>query len=252
VPRLVRHAFSEISSFDGTVPATIGKLVRWPGQLTVDYLGGSRRPYVSPFQLYALISILFFVIQPHTKLFGYDYALYAQPNVLFGVSSRMIHGELARTHIQESSYARAFNSRLAAHKQFQMFFLIPLFAVGLLALAPRRSFVTHLVFATHFVTMMLLYMALFLLADRFVFLPLLRSLPKSVFGGWHMNGDLSVVVFILLPLSVYLAIAAKRVYGGGRIGNSLRALGLLGWLLILTGVIYRTALFFTTFYSLRL
>lgn len=249
--RFIGSAFAEFSNVDGTVPATLKTIITRPGGLTNEYLAGRRRAYLRPFQLYLLISIVFFLIQPHTGLFGYKYELYARPAMLSGLSQRLMREEIARTQQTEADYANRFNKRIAGHKQALMVFLVPLFALGLIALVRGRLFAAHIVFSVHFLTMLLLYFLLWLAAMLFVIAPLWHVAPDWLRQGPRASGDELIILFVFIPMGVYLALACRRVYGGGRWGNALRALALMVWLNVLIVLGYRTALFFTTFYSLK-
>lgn len=251
--RFIGSAFAEFSNVDGTVLATVKKLILRPGELTNEYLAGRRRGYVRPFQLYILISIVFFVIMPHTAVFGYTYKLYQRPAMLWGASQRMINDQLARTHEPEASYEKRFNNRINGHKQILMLFLVPLFALGLVPLTRRRPYAAHVVFSVHFITLLLIWFLLFLGATLYVVVPLLRLFPPDMLRhGPHASGDEIIFIFVFLPLSIYLARSLQRVYGRGRIVNMLRAVALMAWLSLLIVEGYRNALFFSTFYSLNI
>ena len=62
VKDLARDFISEHIGFDTRVPATLWTLVRYPGKLTEDYLGGKRARYVLPLRLYLSASVLFFLL----------------------------------------------------------------------------------------------------------------------------------------------------------------------------------------------
>jgi len=250
--RFIGSAFAEFSNVDGTVPATLKKLMLRPGELTNEYLSGRRRGYVRPFQLYILISIVFFVIVPRTTIFGYTYRLYHKPAMLWGASQRMIDDELARTHEPEAAYEKRFNNRINGHKQLLMLFLVPLFALGLIPLTRGRPYAAHVVFSVHFITMLLIWFLLFLAAALFIAVPLVRLVPSDMLRhGPHASGDEIIFIFVFLPLTIYLARALQRVYRRGRFVNILRAMALMAWLGLLIVQGYRNALFFSTFFSLR-
>lgn len=250
--RFVGSAFADFSNVDGTVPATLKKLILQPGALTNEYLAGRRRAYVRPFQLYILISILFFVVQPHTGIFGYTYPLYEKPAMLNGLSQRMMYREMARTNEPAADYAGRFNKRIANHKQALIVFLVPLFAIGLIPLARGRSYAAHVVFSVHFITMLLTYFLFWLAAMIFVVTPLLRMLPESFRHGPHASGDELIILFVFIPMTFHLTMGLRRVYGGSRVHNILRGVALMLWLVVLVVGGYRSALFFSTFYSLKI
>jgi hypothetical protein len=250
--RFIGSAFREVSNLDGAVPRTLRSLTRHPGQLTAEYVEGRRRPYVRPFQLFIMVSLVFFLVVPRTGIFGYTYNLYSKPTALIGISAPMIEREIARTGIDEARYAEDFNKRIAAHKQTLMLFLVPLFAVGLVPLTRRAPYATHAVFSIHFFVMLLIFMLVWFAVVLLVVIPALSLLPRAWLDhGPKMSGDEAIILFVLLPMAVYLAKALKRVYGGATWLNALRAAALIAWFNVLIVIGYRTALFFTTYYSLK-
>jgi hypothetical protein len=46
------------TSIDGRLLRTVARLLRRPGSLTLAYIGGERKPYIAPFQLFLLANVL--------------------------------------------------------------------------------------------------------------------------------------------------------------------------------------------------
>jgi hypothetical protein len=59
--RLVGEAIEEQLSLSGALPRTLGNLLARPGFLTAEYAAGRIARYVSPFRLYLLASLIFFL-----------------------------------------------------------------------------------------------------------------------------------------------------------------------------------------------
>src|SRR5262245_9137044 len=55
-----------LTSIDARVARSVLKLLRHPGELTLAWVNGIRKPYVAPFQLFLLANVLFFAVQSAT------------------------------------------------------------------------------------------------------------------------------------------------------------------------------------------
>lgn len=59
---LVTHFFNDITHFDGKFFATLKKLIRKPGFLSLSFVEGKRMRYLDPVRMYIFTSFLFFLI----------------------------------------------------------------------------------------------------------------------------------------------------------------------------------------------
>jgi hypothetical protein len=109
-----RHLFGQVLvSFlhlDGRMFRTTRVLLTEPGRLTVAFLTGCRRPYVSPFHLFLVANIVFFVVQVFSglqvltiplasELYHQDYS---------GLALRLATHHLAGTGMSIEQYAPVF------------------------------------------------------------------------------------------------------------------------------------------------
>lgn len=60
---LTEKVVHAVTSVDARTARTAWKLLRHPGELTVAWVSGIRKPYVAPFQLFLIANVLFFAIQ---------------------------------------------------------------------------------------------------------------------------------------------------------------------------------------------
>lgn len=56
-----QHIFTSLTDLDGKLWRSLRLLVSQPGQLTLDYLEGRRKQRLSPFQLFVLVNVFFFL-----------------------------------------------------------------------------------------------------------------------------------------------------------------------------------------------
>lgn len=253
LPVLESDEDPSLKRMGGRVYRTVYTLFRHPGQLTADYIAGRRRPYLKPVQVFLTISVLFF-------LFGHNYFRFTLGEYeyvpMFGETFDAVAAEQQRMRLTPQQYAERFDERLATHKKAVMALTVPLFALGFLPLFRRRRYGEHVVFSVHFFALQLLFMitimyAVFRLMVILVYL-LRQNSPEAAHAlATALDSELWLVIIIYFPLCLWLMLALKRVYGGGRLVNGGRALVLVLWHIFMLVVVFKTALFFTTFYSLK-
>lgn len=62
----IGHSIGHYFHFDSKFFQTLVPLMTKPGQVTLDYLAGKRARYIHPVSLYIFVSIVYFLIVPHT------------------------------------------------------------------------------------------------------------------------------------------------------------------------------------------
>lgn len=231
-------------SLEGALTRSLWLLVARPGHLTGEYLRGRRQRYVKPFQLYLSISFIFFVqlgllSGPVVRFDAPPAPAAAQPAMRDGLPSKekasplLAAGDggevsVGRTGIAQvdewlGQWGRYLDRKLNAfrvhpaeanaellhslrgHAPYALFGLMPMFALLLwLAYFGRhRVYGAHLVFTLHF--------------HSWLFLVLCLGFVLPAVSGW--------LFFAGTP--VYLWLAQRRVYGGGKLAIAFKTLGLL-------------------------
>ncbi|HUP88876.1 MAG TPA: DUF3667 domain-containing protein [Longimicrobiales bacterium] len=246
----------EDTPLEGPFLRTLVTLFRAPGRLTADYIAGRRRPYLSPFRVYLLISLVFFLIQPHTGLFRYSLAEYETLPFFGDHPNTMVEHELQRTGETRASYEERFNRALAPQKKTMMVFMVPMLAFGLMPFFRRRHYSEHLVYSIHYFAALLLYMGVLLQ----VFFKLL-IIPLRYGGQWWpaqmqslanvLFGEGALTLTIAVPAVWYLRKAAMLTYNATARRATIAAIFVFVWQMLLLVFFYRMSLFFTTFYSLK-
>ncbi len=270
--RTVRHFVGDVLgsalSIDGTFWRTFRLLVFRPGALTAEHIAGRRRPYLTPLRLFLLCNVAYFVAQPYTGFSGYNTPLRSQMSQQAYSRSSDIRGHIAdrlgfdaridADELAESEafrfYEQRFDARSDALARTLVILLIPLTALLLKALLPRRLLADHLVFATHLMAWQLLvvmsaWLLLYgsVLQGALLYLPLPRGLLV------HIN-ETHALWFVL----IYLFLALRRAYGLTRGTAAWRSgvlalppvygIGVAG-LLVIGMVFYRYLLFWITFWT---
>jgi hypothetical protein len=247
------ESVSGLKRAGGRVYRTVYTLFRYPGRLTADYIAGRRRPYVKPIQVYLSIAVIFFLLGTNYlrfRLSEYDYV----PGI--GDTRELINAEIARRNWTLDGYTERFNERLIAQKNTMFVVLIPIFALAMLPLFPKRRYGEHLIFSVHVFAAMLLYLAVIVKAFFFVVFSGLRGLAEvnrelAVTIGSFLDFEFVFVSIIYVPFLLYMRSALLTVFGRKNIWGLLSAVVLAVWHVFLIAFVFRMGLFYTTFYSLK-
>lgn len=187
---LLHEAFHEFSHVDGKALRTVGLLLFRPGQLTREFFEGKRARSVTPIRLYLLASVLFFGLMTLQGPGNLHISVTKGHDQLQRAAERMNRDPSILAHAMETAFPKA------------MFILMPLF--GLLVYAfywrAERMYVPHFYFAVHFHSF------------AFVMLTLFEAV-----GMLHWRWLFIVRLLLLLLPVIYLGVALRTVYGGGRL-----------------------------------
>jgi hypothetical protein len=216
---MLHEALDDQVSVSGKLPRTLAGLLLRPGFLTCEYAAGRIARYVPPLRLYLVSSLLLFVVLPYVADFdrlwralegrveearrrssvaepfvlvrlGIDPA--AAPAWLRPAAGYVVRQEARLNAMPPREGARVLYGETMENVPRVVFVILPVFALFLKALFPRRRYAQHLVFALH------LHAFLFLLA--------LAALAAR---------STALLPVLALAAQLYLLVALKRVYAQG-------------------------------------
>lgn len=234
-----------VTSIDARVMRTVRVLLTRPGELTLAWTNGVRRPYVAPFQLFLIANVVFFALQwlTGTNIFSSTLDSHLNQQDWSGLARTLLNGRLLATRSTLDLYAPVFDRAVVLNAKS----LIALMAVPFALLLPlvfaraRRAFMLHVIFALHLYTFLLLLFCLALLAAK-------GSALAGAGGLESTRVDTVLSVLNLAACGVYLYLAIGPVYETRGAPRVLQALGLA----VAVGAIvlgYRFALFLITLYG---
>ena len=247
-----KHLFEQLLEslvhFDGRLFRTVRVLITKPGQLTSAYLTGCRRPYVSPFHIFLVANVVFFLAQLLSGLgvLTIPLASELEHQLYSGFAQSLVTRHLGGTGMSIPQYAPIFEHAEGIYAKTLIMLMLPLFAVavGLLFVDRRKVAVAHLVFAVHFYAFLLVYLTV-----------LFPALALGRMGLLHLGipiyaGVLDWIATSLeaLPCFVYLAISTAVVYQAGPVRRWLSA-GLLTVATLYILYAYRLVLFVVTLWA---
>ena len=210
-----------------------------PGLLTAEFVEGRRVRYMLPLPLFLVCNLLFFALLTNNP-FSQPLNTFVRfaPYTQFGTVNT-VRTVLTRTGETEKELTVRFNAAMRVNSKTYLFALIPVFAgVFAMAFARRgRTFIGHLIFATHFMAFMLLF---YILEFYLLTLPIQWLLRRNDYSG-RLDALLSLIG--LAVFGVYLFGGVRRFYGVSP-GKAVLAvaLTLLTFVAVLYG--YRMLLFY--------
>lgn len=245
---LLEQVLEGLIHFDSRLLRTARTLVAEPGRLTVAFLTGRRRPYVSPFHIFLVANLIFFLIQVLSRLEVLTVPLTEelQNKIFSGTAQRMVAHHLAGTSLTVQSYGPIFEHAEAIYAKSLIILMLPLFgaAVGVLFVDRRMVTAAHLVFAVHYYAFLMV-----VLAALFPVFSVLFAVLYLVGLPLHPGVLDGVVTAIEAALcAIYLAAAIGEVYHAGRIRRWLSA-GVLTVATLYILYVYRFLLLVVTLWA---
>lgn len=244
--RFLEHAVESVTSVDARLPRSFIALVRQPGLLTAEFMRGRRRPWLSPLQLFLVCNLIYFVV---LSLFGgfntfttrlqYHPGQWGYGDIAAAMILRI--GEPGSPELE--AFRSRFDESVPRYANSLVIAMIPLFAMAVAALVPRRRtwFVQHLVFALHFFTFLLLASIGLAWIVRALTLLLPAAVPV-------IATEARLTLAVLAIFAAWLIPAFRRAYATSRTGAAIR--GILAVLCLYPVIlVYRATLFFIVYYA---
>jgi len=263
----LHDTFHELTSLDGRLWRTLVTLLAHPGKLARDYFDGRGGRYMKPLNLFVLLNVVFFLVQPHTGLMHYHLEGYLDSSparvdavnatridrALEAETKREKRGALPRPAEIESPavFEAHFEDAIQDLEKSMLIIGIPFLALalGVTYVGKNRSAAEHLVFSSHVWAFFLVFMTV--TTPLFaVLLPVLRALGASD-AVLHVVGStqagLLIVWFVALGTHLYFAL--RRMYGDSRSAAIVRVV-LLFASTMLFFYLFATRLFYATLWAL--
>lgn len=204
---LFSEAVSEAVDLDGRAWRTVRVLFAQPGRLTEAFLAGRRRTYTSPLRLYLFISVSFFIL-------------------MTWIASRGLLLEHGQTIFADAPVQARF---MSDQMPKLMFLLLPVFALFLKAVFPRRLYFDHLIHSVH--------------VHSAAFVTLAVMMPVEKIASENLAA-LILQVVMLVYFIVYLVASVRRVYSISWVGSVARSMAVvMGYLVVFSVLIEATSTF---------
>jgi len=187
IGNLLGEVLGNLFFLDNRFFLSIRYLFLLPGRMTVEFLAGKRKKFISPVTLFLFINLIYFFA---TILTDYSISLYDQVVdqpyskwALQALKDKMSHQEvdwekMVREGLNVSAYGVTYQNMSDTISKTIMIINVPMIAgfVFLLAFVKRRFYYDSLIFAFHFFT---LYLASWIMLGWVEGLLSLLSIPDS-------------------------------------------------------------------------
>lgn len=213
-------------------------LVR-PGFLPSEIIAGRRKRYMPPFSLFFLVNLIYFIFVVLSDLNLSLSEQVHQPHHAFLVKE-MVERKVEERKISFSDYEEEYNRKSSDLSKSLIVLHVPMIAFFLMMLYWKKNlyYLDHLIFSLYTVAFILL--SSLILFWVFVGLSKLQMLSTEGMFQWH---SLVLLVYFL----IYFPVSLHRFYKQNWIWTSLKTVGLI-LAIIISHFVYRTFLFFITFY----
>lgn len=155
--RLLGEFFSNVFFLDNRFFLSAWYFVRFPNRMTVEFLEGKRKKFISPITFFLFINLIYFFVNP---LSDYSLALYdqmhSQPFSMW--AKEWVDLKLQTEGLDVRAYAITYQNMSDTISKSIMIINIPMIAgfVYLMAFKKRRFYFDSLIFAFHFFTLYML------------------------------------------------------------------------------------------------
>jgi hypothetical protein len=221
VKHLAEEVLGEFLHFDTKFLRTVKVLFGKPGEISRAHFRGGRSRYTKPLTLFVIINIIFFFIQPHTRLFNYRYANYA-----VGAGYRTaFQKHLRQTGESEKTYAARFDANMRDQTKSLLIAAVPVLALLMAALfyGSGTTYAEYLVFSVEVYAFLLSYLAV--LASLALILAGLRGAGHTsapIVRTLARESTLEITAIVGLVLYIYAGL--RRAYNTPRARAALSAL----------------------------
>lgn len=179
-------------------------LLTKPGKLSLDFMEGKRKRWMTPFSLFFLINIFYFWYTPFSD-FNLTLREHMTVSPYKNLATLLVNDHLNSSATTLEEYALRFDKKSSSYVNSFIVLHVPLLAVflSLLFYKKRYYFADHFIFALHFLG----YILLITLG-----IALLQFIDQYLFS--FINPSILQFIKILLPLSIisYGWVALHRFY----------------------------------------
>ncbi len=239
--RLIGEFLGNIFFLDNRFILSVWYLIRYPSRMTVEFLEGKRKKFISPVTLFLFFNLVYFIVSP---LSDYSISLYDQTysQPYSGWIQEMVRNKLEREGLDFQAYGVTYQHASDNISKSVMILNIPMIAlmVFLITFKQRKFYFDSLIFVFHFFSLFMLswvlldwvgtLLSFFSLEDEsaasaFVFLLFTFLIPLTYAILGHKK---------FLAVRWYLAVPAGLA--------TIVAVGL-------SNLVYRLIIFFLTFWT---
>ncbi len=197
-----------LTHFDNKFFRTIKTLVAKPGQLSFDNINGKTVRFLKAFQLFLIINLIIFLL-PVFNVFSLPLDNYVRytPFTNYG-TVEAVNKKVAAKKMSYKVYEAEFNEAMHSSSKGYIMVLIPFYALlcAIMFINKKKKVGEHLIFATHFMSFVLV--ALFLVT--ILIIGPLEYLVRT--NKWNISTDAMAAYTLGTVFFIYLVSAFRKFY----------------------------------------
>jgi hypothetical protein len=211
--RSMVHFFEEglhfLTHFEGTLLTTLKTIFSHPGQLSLDYCNGKRKPYFKPLSFFMMLVILYLLF-PVFEGLNMKLIYYTKYPFFGEYATRWMNRIMTEKHWTYEQLNEAFLHKGEKTSKFLLLVIIPLTALAfyLPFFKKRPYYFDHLIYSTEVNSFYLLW--------GFFILPLLLTIFVKILRWTHtilpLPGDSDLTIISYLVLGSFVAVSSRRFY----------------------------------------
>ena len=247
IPHFAEEALGVFTHLDSKFLRTLRLLFTKPGALSNAYFHGGRSRYTKPLTVFVIINIVFFIAQPHTRLFNYASAHYMKNPA----HAAAIRDQLTKSGESQQSYMTRFDANLRNQKKSLLIVSVPVLALAMAVLfvGSGRTYAEHLVFSVQVYAFLLSYLAAVAVVMLVLLGIVVRAFGPATEPIVHvLDREYTIDAILLIGLASYIYLGLRRAYQASRTRAALSAVVLAVTAGMLIGV-YHNLLFYATFWT---
>ncbi|MCK7589116.1 DUF3667 domain-containing protein [Subsaxibacter sp. CAU 1640] len=220
---LLKESVDGIFNLDSKVFKSFYYLIFKPGELTVNYVEGIRKPFMKPIQLFLLINVLFFLFLTQADILRIPAEYYFRND-----NQTALNQMSEQVGISELELKHQYDSNTTNFSKAAIIVLIPFFALILLMVNYKKqiAFGKHMIFALHYFSFFLVFCVLLIVVSKL--------------------GNVVLQISIVAVNFLYLFFAIKKFYKNNMFFSALKAFSILVLFLTLI-LLYRQLISDVTF-----
>lgn len=159
IQNITTQAFGTITNFDSKLFQTLKYLLFYPGILSKKHIEGNRVPYMKPFQIFVISNLIFFIFLSEIDLFRTPSVWYFKENFDGIRVMDQVRSISESKGLSIKEVALLYDNKSSALSKGLIIILIPFIAfVGMfLNYKKKLELGKHIIFATHYFSVVLLF-----------------------------------------------------------------------------------------------
>ena len=202
VRQYVGSFVSSLTNLDSKFYRTLKAFIGQPGRLSADYFRGLRKPFLSPIQIFLIVTVLFFIFAPEFDVF-YIPAKWLFANIGLensGFINHLATEKMAKLGLSQNELFLKYDVSVKNYAKAFLFLAIPCLALGSFLSRPKTApqFGKHMIFATYNLSFFIVWMLLLLYISF--------KVPNNWTPDWLMR------IISLSGVYIYFLLANKRTW----------------------------------------